>query len=139
MTQLERFIELGEIELHSHPVIGLKRLLILDGGLLWFPVQKQIFLKFNIYYLNNNLEKINIDSLPKYEKILLADSNSRINPNTMQSVYTKDENSEEFKNSVTEYDYFKDLLKTSNSNFYSIVLNTILFRASEQGGSRFDN
>ena len=135
MTQLERFIEHGEIEIHQHPLVGLKRLLVLEEGFLWFPVQKQIHLKFKVYYLDSEGNRLESQSLQPYIRPLVAHTASRLNSN-MQTVL---ESSEDWESSKTEYDYFKDVLKTKDVDFYQLILNTVLFRASVNGGNKFDN
>lgn len=78
MTTLERFSQFGEIEISNDPISGFKRLAILQGGLLWFPVCKQVILDLEIHYLDNNKNRLNLQRLPAYKKRLMADMNGRV-------------------------------------------------------------
>ncbi len=159
MTTLERYIALGEIEIPRHPENNKRRLAVLSGGHHWYPIQKQIILHFTVKYLNEQGEPLNKISMPDYNIKLQADSETRIDPNTMSliphpgvrpqpvvsnlEVFNQgqldeyDAALEVWNSSVTEYDHFLQMAN-AEVNIFQIEYNITLFRASQEGGLKFD-
>lgn len=120
MTELERYIDLGEIEIGRHPITNARRLL---KEQLFVHNQriKEISLEFKVFYLDEQGVIIDKKSMGSYDVLLTADKNSLINPQTMQSVQA---------GGVSEYDFF---VEAANNpvNIFQIRLDIIKLRASQ--------
>lgn len=117
MTTQEKIIRLattGEIEIHPHPLIpNIKRVLDLYDGILIYPFQKQAWLKFKVYYVDAEGNKItNGNALHPYERALFA--------------------------SDSEFDALNELILKGEKMFWELIFDTAMYRASEAGGSKFD-
>lgn len=132
---INRLANKSEIEIHPHPSIpNIKRLLALDRGIETFPTQKQIVVKWDVYYLDEQGNRItNSIALQKYERNLFATDETRIN-NQLKVLNVGDEG---YESAVGEFTYFNNLI-LKGENYWELILDTTLFRASEIGGSKFD-
>jgi hypothetical protein len=132
---INRLATKGEIEIHPHPLIpNIKRLLVLDRGIETFPTQKQIVLKWDVYYLDEHGNRINNSiALQKYERNLTATDEIKIN-SEMKVLNVGDEG---YENADGQFTHFNNLI-LSGQNYWGLILETTLFRASEIGGSKFD-
>lgn len=163
MTTLERFIQLGEIEISRHPKNQMRRLLVLEEGLRWYPTQKAIALNFWVYYLNEDGSRATDKSLQPYLRDISADAHHRIDPQTMQNVYhpgarpneiieivdeeevvtnqaeldTYDLAYNKWENSVSEYDHFVGAAN-QEVNIFNVMLTISLFRDTPQGGQKYN-
>lgn len=150
MTVKEKFIATGGIEISRHPDTSLRRLAVLENGMLWFPAQKQVFLKFKIYYLDEEGNLLKKSSILPYERELLADTSTKINSTTLEKISaptlnaqaTEEEVSDYntalalYNSSPSEYDHFVD--KAATENIFDLIINTVLYRDSVPGGKKFD-
>jgi hypothetical protein len=163
MTQLERFI-LGEVQIGPHPDVPNKnRLLKLENKMIWDPFGKTIALNFIVYYLDEQDNLLNKESLGFYRRSLIADGVTKMDTTTLEVIphpgirpqpqYVTENNQQVVFNqaaidtydaalvvwnaAITEYDYFVNLLNTEK-NVFQAMLDIILFRASVQGGAKFD-
>lgn len=71
MTQKEKFIQEGKIEITAHPITGVRRTAKLLN-FTWRPGQKVISLEYEIAYLDADGETYNLLSMPGYFKPLVA-------------------------------------------------------------------
>jgi hypothetical protein len=115
---INRLATKGEIEIHPHPLIpNIKRVLDLYDGILIYPFQKQVWLKFKVYYLDSEGNRItNSNAFKPYERPLFANNEGE----------------------TLEFDALNELILKGDKMFWELILDTTLFRASEIGGSKFD-
>lgn len=125
MTELERYIELGEIEIGRHPITNVRRLLR-EQLFVHNQRTKEISIEFKVFYLDENGDIIEKKSMSGYDHILVADTSSFINPQTMETVTI---------DGISEYDYFVSVANNP-VNIFQVRLNTIKLRASQ---GKFDN
>jgi hypothetical protein len=120
MTELERYIETGEVEITRHPITNIRRLLKED---LFIHNQrnKEISIEFKVIWLDENGEVINKTSMPSYSRTLTADRFTSINPQTMEVVE---------EGGVTEYDFFVGIANNP-VNIFQVRLDTIKMRAAQ--------
>ena len=143
MTQLERFIQKGEIEISQDPDNNKKRLAVLDNNkssLQWFPNANQIILDFIVYFLDENGDKIISQRFKPYEKRLWATNDVKLNskfnvvekPVEIKNESGKITNQEEidsYNNLNTEYEVIINLAKITP--VFNLALQFVQLRDSQ--------
>lgn len=125
MTELERYIELGEIEIGRHPITNVRRLLK-EQLFVHSQRTKEISIEFKVFYMDDSGAVFDKKSMGSYDVTLTADTKTFINPQTME-VLTE--------GGVSEYDYFVGVANNP-VNIFQVRLNIIKLRASQ---GKFDN
>ncbi len=124
MTQLERFIQNGEIEISTNPITGVRRLAVLQGGFHWYQNAKQIILNYTVFYLYANGERYNLESMRPYEVPLMADSTIKVDA---QGNKVEPSETPEYEALPTEYDFLV-AIANNEVNIFQVMLNTTLLR-----------
>lgn len=78
MTNFQRFITLGEIEIAVDPVSNLRRLAILEGGQNWHPVLKQAGLQYMVHFLDEQGNRLTGERFRPYRWPLVADDITKV-------------------------------------------------------------
>lgn len=132
MTELERFIKTGEIEISKHPLSNIRRVakLQVQG---WLPQERQVMLNFTVHYIDDNGNPFDNRSLQPYQIQLIAHS-VKVDPITFNPI---DPGDESYQSAKTEYDIIVDQLNDSVNAFEKMFTMT-LYRDSKEGGSKFD-
>ena len=152
MTQLERFITKGEVEITPHPITNERRLAKLLQGFHWLPYHQSINMACTIIYIDGEGNPRNLKSLAPYEKVLSADGVTKVTvqgeiipypggispmPVIIDDVVTNQSDIDIFEaetanyNAATsEYQFFINIAN-NDVNIFQVMLNTILLRASQ--------
>lgn len=148
---LQRFIDLGEIEIARHPKSNMRRLLVLQENQFWSPVGKQIGLGFWVHYLNEDGTRCTEESLRPYRRPLVADMHTKVNaqmqvlpvPGPAPTPVVEDGTVtnaaeiaahaalvQEYNSAFTEYQYFMGAAN-DDVNIFELMYNTAILRASQ--------
>jgi hypothetical protein len=126
MTELERLITKGEVQINPHPITGITRLAVLENGFHWYPLKEQIIMQYTVYYLDANGERYTLESLKGYLKNMIADGVTFVNQQGNVIVPEPEDNTV-YK---TEYQFFVDIAN-AQINIFQLMLDTTLLRASQ--------
>jgi hypothetical protein len=79
MTELDRLIDLGEVEISRHPRTNDRRLVTLKKGFHWYPKTiRQAEVQCTVHYLDANGNIIEEESSKPYHKILSAKEDKKV-------------------------------------------------------------
>jgi hypothetical protein len=120
MTELEKYIADGEIEISRHPVTNMRRLLK-EQAFIHNQLKKEISIESEVCYMDEGGEIINYVSMPSYDKVLTADTRTMIDPQTMSPVT---------EGGVSEYDFFVGMAN-AQINIFQVRLDVIKLRDSQ--------
>lgn len=153
MTVLEKFINEGCVEISAHPLTpSLRRMAVLEGGLMWYPQASQISLNYTVKYLSSEGEVLNDVSLGSYRVTLLVDNSTKINSSGFivtapssppekhldpEGVVTNQadidaaiQSNLEYQSLPTSYESFLSLAN-SKTNIFQLMLDITLLRDSQ--------
>lgn len=136
MTNLERYITLGEIEIAPDPISGLRRLAVLENGQNWHPVHKQAGLQYMVHFLDSEGNRLTGERFRPYRWPLVADNNTKVDAqfNVLYAPSVTDENYEEslqaYNSAKSEYQALLDAV-IAGANFFELQYNMTMLRSAQ--------
>lgn len=136
-TQLQQLESQGEVVVYENEIspdqhTGINRAIIVLDNINSFR-QKKIDLILGVLPLNNEGEVIHSNMTKPYEFLLSAKDNM-VDPNTGE-ILDPDENGEYPEGSITEYEFFRYLVRNSNANIFDLykqsIINSKYFKLEE--------
>lgn len=152
MTNLERFIALGEIEIARDPISNLRRLAVLENGQNWHPVVQQAALQYMVHFLDEQGNRLTGERFRPYRWPLVADANTKVDaqfnvvphpghpPMEQKDAEGAITNQEELDAYATELAYYSSLKSEyqalldaviAGANFFELQYNMTMLRSAQ--------